>query len=166
MMNSVSLHILVGLFCVLDWRLPVVPYSARLNTTQTLRLPLLLSFCQALTATPQFVPRLHFCHSPHQPTFFLVIHLSASSSSFPTFLFSQIKNSTIFFFSADLILQHCDSSLVTFSLSQPIFPPKISASSSPPSPASPLLYTPLPPSAALFAPVYLHCSSRWFVLKL
>lgn len=70
------------------------------------------------------------------------------------------------------ISHYSSSSSVTFGLSHPISPLKISASfllpRLPPSP--PLLPSSLPlfflPAPVLFAPVYLHRSTRWFVLKL
>lgn len=91
------------------------------NTKECLRLPLLLSFCQVSTATPSFVPRLHFVtlsipSLPNHPSLCLllfVLHLSPLSHS----LFSPTSS----------ISHYSNSSSVTFGLSHPISPLKISA---------------------------------------
>lgn len=122
----------------------------RSNTVECLRLPLLLSFCQVSTATPSFVP--DFCHPLLPLSVLPIIRLAASSSTFPLSHIGYTPSPTnsvpllqllLFFFKFISLYLPC---FFFFSSSLNVFS------------------TPPLPSSVLFAPVYLHCSTRWFVL--
>lgn len=121
---------------------------------------------------PLLLSSLHcstlICH-PLYPPLPIIRLSSSSSSSSSTFPLARIQNSPLFFnllqLSLPLLQLLCNVKVLSppspFSSSLLLFSSLSGLPFHPPTPDSSL-----PPRPVLFAPVYLHHSTRWFVLKL